>query len=101
MEHNENCKEKMVGNISEIILLIEQKLPEFRAKKIELENSFIESKTLTKLENFFDSSNYDFFQTLINSTYNYFRSQLNNEIFPYTPQYITFNGFADSDSRRG
>jgi hypothetical protein len=98
-EHKENCqKKRLIGNISEITNLIEPKLPEFRTKKTELEKSFVERRNITNLEKFFD---HDFFWALVNSIYNHFRQQLSKEIFPYTPHSIIFNGFIDSDGRRG
>ncbi|CAG8539581.1 14742_t:CDS:2 [Cetraspora pellucida] len=94
-EHDENCKEKKEkGNLNELIFFLENKMPEFRVKKLELENSF--SKDYTTIKNIF---NYSFFKQLIHYTYLHFRKTLSAELFPYASSYIIFDGFLKDTSR--
>jgi len=97
IKHNGNCIKKEI-EFEEINESLNQKLPELHAKKKDFEKFFDEDKSINKIESFFD---YDFFRHLINSTYRYFRNQLNDELFPYSPPIILFNGFVESSELRG
>ncbi|MCE8159085.1 MAG: hypothetical protein I3270_01185 [Candidatus Moeniiplasma glomeromycotorum] len=93
-EHNENCGEKEESNLNELTSFLENRITEFRVKKIELESSF--SKDYTTIKSIFC---YSFFRQLFNSTYLYFRKLLGDEFFPYASSYIIFNGFENISSR--